>query len=127
MTNNAKKIADEIYDHADGLKRIEAVELPPKIKWGDEFLSWTPEKKLQYLMKFAEAMNHAADVIQRERNLLGELVEKKEEQLQQMQSMLDANNQMLQQEITRMNEERNKTNKYVAQLNARIRELEHGA
>ena len=126
MTNNAKKIAEEIEDVAEGIKRIEVVELPPKIKWGKKFLAWDDEKKISYLTKFAEAMNHAADVIQKERDDLGRLAEKKEEQIMQMQSMLDANNDMLQSEVTQMNEYRQEVNTNIAKLNARIRELELG-
>ena len=77
-------------------------------------------------MKFAEAMNHAADTVQKERDRLGELAEIKEDKLMQMQSMLDANNRMLQQQVTKMNEDKQLMNDHTAKLTARIRELESG-
>jgi len=124
LTNNAKIIAEEIYEEAEGLKKIEVVELPPKIKWGEKFQEWEDEKKISYLTKFAESMNHAADVIQRERDALCDLIEQKEEQLIQIQPRLDANNRMIQEEITKMNEYKQEVNSTIAKLNARIRELE---
>jgi seryl-tRNA synthetase len=126
LTNNAKKIADEIYDNTVGLKRVEAVELPPKILWGEIFQSWDLEKKLDYLTKFAEAMNHAADLIQNERNALIKLVELKEKEIEQVKPMMEANLQMLQNEITKMNKYKQETHKTIAKLNARIKELERG-
>lgn len=127
MTNNAKKIAEEIDQVAEGFARVPVVELPPKIKWGEDFQKWDDSKKLSYLMKFAEAMNHAADIIQKERDELGALVERKEQQLLQMQAMLEANNTMLQAQVTEMNEYKQDCNAHAAKLNARIRELERGA
>lgn len=127
MTNNAKKIAEEIYEHTEGLAPIDAIELPPKIKWGEEFQEWDDDKKIAYLTKFSEAMNHAADTIQKERDELGALVEKKEAQLEAMKAGLEANNHMLQGEITQMNDYKQQVNANTAKLNARIRELERGA
>lgn len=124
--NNAKEIAGEIERVTDGIKQVPVVELPPKIHWGKEFLEWGDERKIRYLTKFAESMNHAADTIQQERDELGALLEKKEDQVLQMQSMLEANNRMLQAEITKMNEYKQKCNANIAKLNARIRELERG-
>ena len=126
MTNNAKHIAKEIDKVSEGFKRVEVAERPPKIKWGDTFHSWPDQKKIKYLMKFAEAMNHAAYMVQKERDELGKLAELKEEQLMQMQSMMDANNRMLQSEVTKMNDYRQQAQDHAAKQEARIRELESG-
>ena len=126
MTNNAKKIAEEIEAVADGITHIDVVELPPKIKWGEDFLAWDDAKKIAYLTKFGEAMNHAADVIQKERDKLSKLVKVKEAQLDQMQLMIDDNNRMLQSEVTQMNAYKQQVNATVTKLNARIKELERG-
>jgi len=126
LTNNAKKIAEEIESVTEGIKHIEVVELPPKVKWGEEFLAWDDRRKIQYLTKFAEAMNHAADTLQTERDKLYELLEKKEGQLLQMQEMVEANNHMLQSEVTKMNEYKQECNANITKLNARIRGLERG-
>lgn len=124
--NNAQKIVEEIDLVTEGFKKVPVVPLPPKIQWGEEFQKWDDQKKLQFLTKFGEAMNHAADTMQQERNKLGQLVELKEQQILQLKAALDANNQMLQTEITKMNEYRNEATKNIAKLNAKIRELEAG-
>jgi DNA repair exonuclease SbcCD ATPase subunit len=124
--NNAKKIAEEIEKVTEGIQRVPVVENPPHIKWGEGFNEWEDDKKLSYLMKFAESMNHAADTIQNERNALGKLLEKKEKQIIQMKARLEANDRMLQSQMTEMNTYKQKTNANVMKLNARIRELERG-
>ena len=71
-------------------------------------------------------MNHAAYLIQRERNQLNDLIHKKEKMLIQMQEAVNKNNDMLQSEVTKMNAQRQGYNKHVAELNQKIRELENG-
>ncbi len=99
---------------------------PPKIKWGTLYQAFPDSKKITYLEKLAASMNHAAHLIQGERNQLGELCEKKEAQIQSMKTALDQNNAMIQSEITRTNAERQDYNKAIAGLNATIRELRNG-
>lgn len=124
--NNAKKIAAEIDMVAEGFAVVPVVENPPKVKWGKDFCAWDMQKQNTYLMKFAEAMNHAAEIIMGERDELGRLAELKEKQIQKMSAAVAANNAMLQQEVTRMNEQRQGYNKTIAELNAKIRELKNG-
>lgn len=124
--NNANKIAEALGHVSEGWREVPVIPRPPKIHWGEEFLSWNDQKKLDYLMKFAEAMNHAAATIQDERDALGRLVELKEKQLEQQQAAMEANNMMLQTEIGKMNEYKQETMANIAKLNARIRELEKG-
>lgn len=99
---------------------------PPRISWGPIYKSKNDKDKVQYLEKLASAMNHAAFLIQNERNTLGELVEQKEEQIIVMKAALDQNNTMIQGEITKMNAERQNYNKAVADLKAKVRVLENG-
>lgn len=126
MTNNAKKIVEEIDEVTEGFKRVPVIERPPRVKWGKKFEKWSIEKQNDYLKRFAESMNHAAGTIQKERDHLGKLAQIKEDQLMKMQAMVDANNLMVQSEITRMNEYRQQVNEEAAKLRARIRELESG-
>lgn len=100
---------------------------PPKILWGAQYLEWPDKRKVEYLEKLSATMNHAARLIQDERNQLNEVCAKKEKQIVSMQKALDANNEMIQGEITRMNEERQHYNKAIADLNAKVRALEHGS
>jgi len=126
LTNNAKIIVDEIDAVTEGMKPIEVAERPPHIQWGEVFLLWDDQKKLDYLMKFADSMNDAADRIQQERDELVKMLAFKEQQLEQMEASLEANNRMLQDEITKMNEYKQSVNKHTAELNKRIREIERG-
>ena len=128
--NNAKKIVEEITDQlAEGFQRIDPKTIearPPKIAWGDRFQSWPAEKQILWLIKFAETMNHAADLLQKERDELNALCEKKEMQVTKLTEMMHQNNAMLQQEVTRFNEQRQDYNKEIARLNAKIRGIEGG-
>ena len=99
---------------------------PPKIAWGKKYLAKTPEEKIAYLEKLAAAMNHAADLVQQERNALGAMLEIKEKQIRQLGKAMDNNSKMLQSEVTKMNEQRQGFHKEVNRLNTRIRELERG-
>ena len=111
----------------DGFRRIDPKVMtrrPPRIKWGELYKSWKPERKIEYLEKFAASMNNAADLLQHERNELNVLCEKKEKQIEAMKVAIDQNNAMIQSEITKMNAERQEYNKAIAERNQRIRELE---
>ena len=97
---------------------------PPKIAWGDRYKMWPDAKKIKYLEEFASSMNHAAYLIQSERDELNVLCEKKEKMIIAMSSNLDGNNGMIQQQIMSLNEERQLWNKAAADMKKRIRELE---
>lgn len=97
---------------------------PPKIKWGKIYEQSTDKQKIEYLEKLAATMNHAAYLIQEERNQMLELVAKKEEQIIKLKEAMGKNMDMLTSEITKMNEQRQEFHKEVARLNKRIRELE---
>ncbi len=96
---------------------------PPKIVWGEGWRKRSTESKLQWLEKFAHTMNHAAKLLTVERDTLGKLVEKKEAQLIAQGKMMEANNLMLQTEVTKMNEWKQQYLANVQQLNREIREL----
>lgn len=107
---------------------------PPKIKWGMVYSGkvkdpetgewWDDARRIVYLEKLAATMNHAAKLIQDERNVLLELIEKKANQLIAASEAVNRNNAMLQQQITEMNEKQQQFNTRVAELNTKIRELE---
>lgn len=100
---------------------------PPKIQWGLLYKeTMSDERKIVYLEKLAASMNHAASLIQTERDKLAELCGLKEEQLTKMAGAVQANNDMLQFEVTRMNEQRQFFNAEVMRLNTEIRELKNG-
>ena len=79
---------------------------PPKIAWGEIYKGFTDAEKIEYLEKLASTMNHAAALIQDERNELLTLCELKEGQLQQMSKAMLANDSMLHGEVEKINAER---------------------
>ncbi len=99
---------------------------PPKIKWGMLYMDSPLEKRLAFAEKLASSMNHAAWLIQNERNELGQLCEKKEKQLESMKKSLVQNNEMIQKHITDHNAEIQEYNAAIKKLKDRIRELERG-
>ena len=120
----AKQFEDDLV--SAGFERLDPklVERhPPKIKWGMLYQNSSDKEKIAYLEKLASSMNHAAHLIQEERNELGRLCELKEQQLIKLGEAVRANTAMLQQEVTRMNEQRQGYNAEVARLNAEIREM----
>jgi len=121
--NNNKSDPDFFVE---GFKRIDqslVLRNPPKIKWGKEYLDWPDDRKIRYLEKLSAAMNEAAHLVQVERDELNRLIILKEEQLTQLSKAMAANNNMLQQEVTKMNAERQSFNTAVAKLNQEIRDL----
>ncbi|ANS05912.1 hypothetical protein [uncultured Mediterranean phage] len=124
------KIDPKIADYVDhGFERIEddgTVPHPPKISWGEGWLAMQDGEKIVYLEKLAHTMNHAASLMQDDRNRLGNLCELKEKQICQMKDALDQNNQMIQSEVTRANSERQQYNDAIKKLNAEIKELKLG-
>lgn len=94
---------------------------PPKIQWGPGYEKWDDSQKIKYLKKFSNSMNHAAALLQDERDQLNDLCGKKEQQIKQLVSDLAANNAMIQAEIGKMNEKKQVYNAEIARLNAVIR------
>jgi len=125
--NNVLSEKDDFI--AEGFYKIDEnliTKRPPKIKWGMKYTNKSANEKIKYLEKLASSMNHAAYLVQEERNELGILCEKKERQIESMAKSLCDNNTMIQQEITRMNSDRQYYNKQIALLNAKLGEFKGG-
>ncbi len=99
---------------------------PPKIKWGHTYKAWTPQEKVEWLEKFAHSMNHAASLLQDERDELNRFLFLKEDQLKQMSKAMAQNSEMLQSEVGKMNEQRQGYNATIKKLDAEIKELKDG-
>lgn len=99
---------------------------PPKINWGKLYLNKSDEERLAFAEKLAASMNHAAFMIQKERDKLNDLITLKERQVKNVQAALDQNNKLLQERLDGMNVERHEFTKTIAGLKAKIRELEGG-
>jgi hypothetical protein len=96
---------------------------PPKINWGELYKKFNDSEKIAYLEKLASTMNHAAYLIQEERNELGKLCELKENQIQQLKKAMEQNNEMLTSEITRMNSDRQRFNQAIINLKKELRDF----
>jgi len=94
---------------------------PPMIQWGQLVRDMGPEARERYLQRLASTMNHAARLVQDERNALQVLCGKKEEQLIALAKAVEANNSMLHSEVTRMNEDRQQMLTTIARLNTELR------
>lgn len=127
----SKKYAEQVEDFIGaGFKRIDSNLIaanPPRIHWGEIYKRWPDDQKIQHLEKLAATMNHAASLIQDERNQLTELLMAKEQQIKSMKAALDQNNAMIQSEMMRMNEERQQANEAYSKLNREVRELRKNA
>lgn len=68
-------------DLKDIKRTPEMAKRAPRIRWGDDYNSWSVEKRLGYAEALAASMNHAADILQQERNTLRDLAEHQEKLL----------------------------------------------
>ena len=111
-----------------GFHRVDHTDLsrPPPIQWGDGYYAKTPEERISYLEKFCSSMNHAAHLIQGERDELGRLCELKEKQVIQAKAAMDQNLSMLHTTLKAHNAEKQKYNAVFVEQNRRIKELESG-
>jgi flagellar capping protein FliD len=121
------KYKEQIEDFIGaGFKRLDpsiVAANPPRINWGDIYKRWPDDQKVRHLEKLASTMNHAAALIQDERNQLNELLEAKEKQIASMKEAIDQNNEMVHGQVLQMNEERQKVNEAFAALKAENRAL----
>jgi len=116
-------LAEGFHQLDDNLIELKA----PRLTEPTEFAAKSDNQKYLHYRKIAATMNHAAKLIQDERNKLVKLMEKKEKQLINMSQQVQASNEMVQREVARMNEQKQGFHAEVARLNERIRELENGS
>lgn len=124
IDKNEWKVGEDYVDK--GFHRLEADKVknnPPRIKWGKKYNQWPDKDKIRYLEKLASAMNEAARLLQDERDELLPLIKLKEAQVVKITAAIEANNNMLITEVTRMNEDRQKWNQEAVRLNQEIKKL----
>jgi hypothetical protein len=127
--SNTPELINEPDFLAEGFEKLDDHLLDaraPRVKLLPAFHERSHERQVDYLLKLASTMNHAARLISDERDRLVELMVKKEAQLEKMAAQMRANNEMLQGEVARMNEQRQGYNAEVMRLGKRIKELELG-
>lgn len=114
------------------IKRIRDMRaVAPTIKWGKQYKDWSLRKRLDYCEKLASTMNHAADMLQKERNELLEVCSQQAEMIKALQRGYCDQGNMVQGQIGRFNEETQVLNNRIVELVAqlgeakkRIKELE---
>lgn len=99
---------------------------PPRITFEQGFYDKSDDAKLKYLVRLASTMNHASKLVSIERDELVKLLVLKDQQLEAQEESVRRNMEMLQSEVTRMNEQKQGFHAEVRRLNARIKELEDG-
>lgn len=107
------------------IKRISGMKVvAPTIKWGNDYKKWPIEKRLRYAERLAATMNHAADILQIDRNKLNVLIKEKEASLVQAIKSAQLADSMLQKQLTRDNAAKQVLNKRIVeltQLNKKLR------
>lgn len=89
----------------------------PQIKWGEDFENFDDKRKIIYLKKLCSALNHATDIIQKERNELNDKCFNLNTQLQNADKNVGIRKDIYTKAITDHNLEKQK-------LIVRIQELE---
>ena len=91
----------------------------PQIDWGEDFLAWSKDHQNRYLKKLCSALNHAADMIQEERNAALNKIQEMKTLLTHADQNVATQKSIVVRSITAHNEEKQN-------LIKRIQELENG-
>lgn len=132
MTNDPANLEPDGLGELKSIKRIPGMlKHAPTIRWGDDYHAKPVEERLKYAEKLASSMNHAADILQTERNKVIEVAHIQEEQIRQLQRQVTQQNELTQQIVARANTEKQQLNKTIVDVqtalkaaNGRIKLLE---
>jgi len=94
----------------------------PQIKFGDEFNSWPPGKQIEYLKQLASSMNHAADMMQTERNEIRSKLIMAETKLAGAEKALQIQKDVVVRQLTDGNAEQQSMIVRMQALEAKVRE-----
>jgi hypothetical protein len=92
-----------------------------RLQFGEKFYEWDTSQKIEYLIKLASSMNHAADMIQRERDNLMQKHEQLFRTLESCEKNLDTQKQININTITTANAKEQKYIKDIQLLQSRVR------
>lgn len=95
-----------------------------KISWGKDYLAWPIEKRLDYAEKLAASMNHAADVLQQERNKLLNVVAHQEAQLKSNAKSYLSQGDLMHKELGSADAEKQVLYQEIVQLKVQIKNLQ---
>lgn len=111
---------NEHFKRADDVLKTRA----RMINFGAEFDKWEPQRQIKYLKNLASAMNHAADVIQGERNALATEVETLKKQLENADKNVQNQKTILINAITENNRKSDEMGAIVQNLEGDIKKKE---
>lgn len=97
-----------------------------RIQFGDAWKARPDEDKIEYLIKLASSLNQAAVKIQEERNKLNAILFTKENQLVACNKGRTQDREMIQKQLLRENETKEKLIQENQSLRAEIKRLENG-
>ncbi len=92
-----------------------------RLQFGEKFYEWDTDQQIEYLIKLASSMNHAADMIQRERDALLQKHEQLFRTLENCEKNLDTQKQININMITSANAKEQKYIKDIQLLQSRVR------
>lgn len=105
------------------IKRLPAMKnVAPKIQWGIVYLDWPIKKRLKYAEKLAASMNHAADVLQQERNKLVKIALQQEEQLKANIKTYAKQGEIIHQELVNTDAEKQKLYQKIVILSRKVKQ-----
>ena len=91
------------------------------INFGEEFQKWGDKRQMEYLKKLASSMNHAADIMQQERNRLLEEQQVLKEQLTNTESNLAIQKDIVLRTITSNNTAKDEYIHLIQKLEGQVR------
>ena len=107
------------------LKKIERLpamlDSPPKVRFGSEYLGWTLTKRLQYAEQLAHSMNHAADILQQERNALSVVAIHQEDQIKHLVGQFSQQSDLMAKLTGESNEAKQGFMREIVELRAQVR------
>jgi hypothetical protein len=92
-----------------------------RLQFGEKFYEWETKEQVEYLIKLASSMNHAADMIQRERDALLQKHEQLFRTLESCDKNLNTQKQININMITSANAKEQKYIKDIQLLQSRVR------
>ena len=95
----------------------------PKVQWGADIDLLPPVEQSRYYKRVAEAMNHAADILQQERNKLVEVAKAQEAQLVSKDQQVRAVTAQMEQLLTRTNAEKQQLSEQVVAEGRVVKQL----
>lgn len=115
---------DEIAESPDGRVFLVDKDTGYKpIKWGDTYLEWDKDEKIDYLEKLSSSLNHSVILIQKERDYLNEVAINQEKQIEAYEEKLANERQMIQMRLIEENKKQQELSMEIVALKQEIKKL----